>query len=133
MHKTLALASPRRFNWVISAVLSVLVAAACSGNADNEFPASASGQTLQSGGSATEFTMTFAGDVHFMRRTASLLEHPKTAIGPIAKTLSTSDLTLLNLETAITTRGTAEPKRYLFRTDRRAVKALRAAGVEGHG
>lgn len=77
-----------------------------------------------------EVTLAFAGDVNFMGRVAKLLDDPTTAFGPIVDTLASSDLTLLNLETPITRRGTAEPKRYLFRTDERAVTALRAAGVD---
>ncbi|MDH2426675.1 CapA family protein [Sphaerisporangium sp. TRM90804] len=77
-----------------------------------------------------EVTLAFAGDVHFMRRTAELLKDPDKAFGPIAEVLSSSDVTLLNLETPITTRGTAEQKNYLFRTDKRAVRALLAAGVD---
>jgi hypothetical protein len=77
-----------------------------------------------------EVTLAFAGDVQFMGRTAKLLDDPKTAFGSIVDTLSSADLTFVNLETSITRRGTAEPKRYLFRTDERAVTALRAAGVD---
>lgn len=77
-----------------------------------------------------ELTLAFAGDVHFMDRTAALLRDPATAFGPIAATLSAADLTVVNLETAITTRGTAERKTYHFRTDPRALDALRAAGVD---
>ena len=77
-----------------------------------------------------QVTLTFAGDVHFMGRTAKLLDDPTSAFAPIADTLASSDLTLLNLETPVTQRGSAEPKRYLFRTDERAVTALRTAGVD---
>jgi poly-gamma-glutamate synthesis protein (capsule biosynthesis protein) len=77
-----------------------------------------------------QVTLAFAGDVQFMGRNAKLLDNPKAAFGSIVDTLSSSDLTFVNVETPITRRGTAEPKRYLFHTDERAVTALKAAGVD---
>src|SRR5262245_26260858 len=79
---------------------------------------------------ATDITFAFAGDVHFMERTALLLKNPATAFGPIASVLSSTDLTIVNLETAITTRGTPEPKTYHFRTVPTALDAIRAAGID---
>lgn len=77
-----------------------------------------------------DVTLAFAGDVHFEGRASALLDHPESAFGPAARDLASADVTLLNLETPITGRGRPEPKRYLFRTDPRAVTALRAAGVD---
>ncbi|MFD0585479.1 CapA family protein [Dactylosporangium darangshiense] len=77
-----------------------------------------------------DLRLVFAGDVHFMERTAALLKNPATAFGPIAATLSDADLTVVNLETAITSRGTPEPKTYHFRTEPKAIDALKAAGID---
>jgi poly-gamma-glutamate capsule biosynthesis protein CapA/YwtB (metallophosphatase superfamily) len=77
-----------------------------------------------------ELRLAFAGDVHFMDRTAALLKNPATAFGPIAPTLADADLTVVNLETAITSRGTPEPKTYHFRTGPKAIDALKAAGID---
>ncbi|MEV6924296.1 CapA family protein [Dactylosporangium sp. NPDC051485] len=77
-----------------------------------------------------ELRLAFAGDVHFMDRTAALLKNPATAFGPIASALSDADLTVVNLETAITSRGTPEPKTYHFRTEPKAIDALKAAGID---
>jgi len=77
-----------------------------------------------------DLTLVFAGDVHFMDRTAKLLKDPATAFGPIAAQLSAADLTIVNLETAITSRGTEEPKTYHFRTTPVAIDALKAAGID---
>lgn len=77
-----------------------------------------------------ELTFAFAGDVHFFERTAPLLNNPKTAFGSIASTLSGADYTVVNLETAITSRGTAESKTFHFRTSSTAFSALRSAGVD---
>ncbi|MEN3357604.1 MAG: hypothetical protein V7637_1586 [Mycobacteriales bacterium] len=78
----------------------------------------------------TRFTIAFAGDVHFTGRTASLLANPVTAFGPISTTLARADLAMVNLETAITDRGTPEPKSFTFRAPASAFTALRAAGVD---
>ncbi|MDW5325286.1 CapA family protein [Plantactinospora sp. KLBMP9567] len=77
-----------------------------------------------------ELRLAFAGDVHFTGRTLRLLDEPETAFGRIASTLRDADLTLLNLETAVTGRGTPQPKRFHFRAPKGAYAALRAAGVD---
>jgi poly-gamma-glutamate synthesis protein (capsule biosynthesis protein) len=77
-----------------------------------------------------ELRLAFAGDVHFTGRTLRLLDDPQTAFGPIAAQLRDADLTVVNLETAVTGRGTPEPKRYHFRAPVAAYAALRAAGVD---
>jgi len=79
---------------------------------------------------AGTITLAFAGDVNFARRTARLLAHPATAFGPIAALLRSADLTALNLETAVTSRGVPQPKAYHFRTTPAAFTALRDAGVD---
>ncbi len=89
-------------------------------------PAAAPGAVA--GGSG--ITLMFAGDVHFAGRTARLLADPATAFGPVATVLGSADLTMLNLETAVTRRGTPQPKTYHFRTRPAAFTALRAAGVD---
>jgi poly-gamma-glutamate capsule biosynthesis protein CapA/YwtB (metallophosphatase superfamily) len=75
-------------------------------------------------------TLAFAGDVNFARRTAPLLRDPATAFGPISSVLKAADFTALNLETAVTSRGTPQPKTYHFRTRPAAFTALRDAGVD---
>ncbi|GAA4206427.1 CapA family protein [Actinocatenispora rupis] len=75
-------------------------------------------------------TVDFAGDVHFAGRTAGLLKDPDTAFGPVARELSAADLSIVNLETAVTTRGTPEPKQFHFRAPPSAFRAVHAAGVD---
>lgn len=77
-----------------------------------------------------EITLTFAGDVHFEDRVAELLTDPATAFGPVAEELSDGDLTIVNLETPITSRGVPEDKNYLFRAPDTAVPALTEAGID---
>ncbi len=85
---------------------------------------------LQSGTAAGSVTLAFAGDVHFTGRTAPLLSDPATAFGPIAAVLKSADFTAVNLETAVTSGGTPQPKTYHFRTVPAAFTALRDAGVD---
>jgi poly-gamma-glutamate synthesis protein (capsule biosynthesis protein) len=91
-------------------------------------------------------TFAFAGDTQFVDRfdtdpgvTSSgphtlaeqLLADPAHVLDPIAPELSRADLTVVNLETAITRRG--EPvagKNYHFRSPPESFDALKAAGVD---
>lgn len=75
-------------------------------------------------------SIAFAGDVHFEAGLRSLLDDPETALAPVAAQLSAADLTVLNLETAIGTGGTREPKRFAFQAPPAAFDALAAAGVD---
>ncbi|MGW2373131.1 CapA family protein [Kitasatospora sp. NPDC001683] len=77
-------------------------------------------------------TVAFAGDVHFEGRTQPRLsvQPPETALGPISRTLADADLSVLNLETAITGRGAPEPKTYTFRTAPQALSVLKDSGVD---
>jgi poly-gamma-glutamate synthesis protein (capsule biosynthesis protein) len=78
-----------------------------------------------------EFTLALAGDINFSGRTATLLaENPATALREAAAQLSPADLTMVNLESAITTRGTPAPKQFHFRAPATALDALAAGGVD---
>ena len=71
-------------------------------------------------------TLEFAGDVHFAGSAATALN----GFGPITNELSAADLTMVNLETAVTTGGTPADKEFTFRTGPQAFTALHAAGVD---
>jgi hypothetical protein len=77
-----------------------------------------------------EITLAFAGDVHFAGRVARLLVDPATTFGPITSVLKSADLTAVNLETAVTSRGRPQPKTYHFAARPGAFTALRDAGVD---
>jgi poly-gamma-glutamate capsule biosynthesis protein CapA/YwtB (metallophosphatase superfamily) len=77
-----------------------------------------------------DIVLTFAGDVHFAERTTKLLDDPGSAFGPIAEVFKAADLAVVNLETAVTTRGTPEPKKYHFQAPAAAYAAVKAAGVD---
>ncbi len=75
-------------------------------------------------------TLSFAGDVHFATKLAPLLDHPSTALTSLVPYLGSSDLAMVNLETAITTRGTAQPKQYHFRAPATAFQAVASGGID---
>jgi len=93
-------------------------------------PASPSSRPASAGAAAGSVTLAFTGDVHFTGRTAALLSDPATAFGPIAAVLKAADFTAVNLETAVTSGGTPQPKTYHFRTVPAAFTALRGGGVD---
>ncbi|GAA3576355.1 CapA family protein [Nonomuraea rosea] len=77
------------------------------------------------------YTISFGGDVHFEGMLRNRLANPRTALGPIASVLRASDLSMINLETAITTAGTPAPgKQFTFRAPPTAFTALKGAGVD---
>ena len=53
-------------------------------------------------------TLAFGGDVHFTGRNAALLNDPSTAVGEFAGRLAAADFAMVNLESAVTTRGMKE-------------------------
>jgi deoxyinosine 3'endonuclease (endonuclease V) len=76
-------------------------------------------------------TIAFAGDVNFEQQVAARLAwDPDIAIGPMASVLARADLAVVNLETAITGRGTPAAKQFVFRAPATAFTALRSAGVD---
>ena len=82
-------------------------------------------------GSGEPVTFAFAGDVHFEGHlAASLAAGPEGLLAPIAPVLSRADVAVVNLETAVTDRGTPATKEYVFRTSPAAFTALRGAGVD---
>ena len=78
-------------------------------------------------GSGNAVTIAFGGDVHFEGASRSALSG---GLRPITPLLSDADVTMVNLETAITDRGDPAPKAYTFRAPATAFSALRRAGVD---
>jgi poly-gamma-glutamate capsule biosynthesis protein CapA/YwtB (metallophosphatase superfamily) len=92
-------------------------------------PRSAVAKPGEASGAAV--TLAFGGDVHFEGVIRGrLTSDPKTTFGPIATMLRRADLAMVNLETAITTRGTPQSKSFTFRAPASAFEALKAAGVD---
>jgi poly-gamma-glutamate synthesis protein (capsule biosynthesis protein) len=74
--------------------------------------------------------LSFAGDVHTAGRLTERFQQPETALAPVAPLLNGADLAVVNLETAVTDRGTAEDKSFTFRAPPSVFDALRVAGVD---
>lgn len=133
--------------WVGLVVAGCLALAACSDNDDSSTTGTTASQSTPPR-TTTEpapkpkpkpkpkppvrrnITIAIAGDVHFTERTAALLNDPEQGLQPIAPALSAADLTMVNLESAITTGGVPEPKSFHFRAPATALTALKAAGVD---
>ena len=134
----------RRLLIVLPSLLALLAAAACTTvpaatgvpvrtiqpASHPATPATPAIGQARAGVAAGGVTLAFAGDVHFTGRTARLLSDPATAFGPIAALLKSADFTAVNLETAVTSGGTPQPKTYHFRTVPAAFTALRDGGVD---
>jgi hypothetical protein len=86
----------------------------------------APGRSRPTGG--TPITLAFAGDVHFEGGARAALSG---GLAPITPALSRADLTVLNLETAVTVRGDREPtKAFTFRAPPSAFSTLKQAGID---
>ena len=82
-------------------------------------------------GSGNTVTFAFGGDVHFEQELRALLDRDAAdVLAPQRSVLSSADIAMVNLETAITTRGTAVPKDFTFRAPPAAFTALAGAGVD---
>jgi poly-gamma-glutamate synthesis protein (capsule biosynthesis protein) len=131
----------RRLLAAVSSCLVLLAAAACTAappaprvaaTASRAAPDQVSlpGRHRPGGNTADGVTLAFAGDVNFAGRTRRLLADPAAAFGPITGVLRSADLAAVNLETAITSGGTPQPKTYHFRAPAVAFTALRDAGID---
>jgi len=82
-------------------------------------------------GSGRAVTLAFGGDIHFESPIREkLAASPASVLGPIAPVLRRADVAVVNLETAVTDRGTPASKAYVFRAPTSAFDALAAGGVD---
>jgi poly-gamma-glutamate synthesis protein (capsule biosynthesis protein) len=82
-------------------------------------------------GNGQAVTIAFGGDVHFEGAIRTkLLANPSTMFAPIAPVLSSADIAMVNLESAITDANTPVPKAFNFKAPATALDALRAAGID---
>ncbi len=96
--------------------VTVLVVTGCSGPGEPAAPA------------PQPVTVAVAGDVHFAGSSAAALE--PGGLDAVAPLLRAADLTVVNVETAITDGGTPAGKQYTFRAPAAGLGALKAAGVD---
>lgn len=78
------------------------------------------------------YTVAIGGDVMFEGMLRQRLDaDPTTAMGPVAEVFQEADVSVVNLETAITEGGTPAPaKQFVFRAPATAFTALKEAGVD---
>ena len=82
-------------------------------------------------GSGQAVTIAFGGDSHFESFLRTRLEvEGASMLAPLGELFAGADLTVVNLETAITTRGAPEQKEWTFRAPPRALDALASVGVD---
>ena len=74
-------------------------------------------------------TLAFGGDVHFEDYLRPLARDPH-GLDQLRSTLGAADLSMVNLETAITQRGTKIGKEFHFRAPATALETLASAGVD---
>ena len=74
-------------------------------------------------------TLAFGGDVHFEDYLRPLARDPH-GLDQLRSTLGAADLSMVNLETAITQRGTKIGKEFHFRAPASALDTLASAGVD---
>lgn len=72
----------------------------------------------------------FTGDVHGEWPIASVLARGENPLAALRSVFRQSDLTVVNLETAVTTSGVAADKSFTFRADPALLPALREVGVD---
>jgi poly-gamma-glutamate synthesis protein (capsule biosynthesis protein) len=101
-------------------------------------PARAAASTLSSAapargtlGNGKAVTLAFGGDVHFESPIRErLAASPSSVLAPVARVLGRADIAMVNLETAVTSRGAPAPKEYVFRAPASAFSALKSGGVD---
>ena len=123
-----------------AAALALLLAAACSSTGDDpeqlqgtvgSEPSPSPSPAAEPEPAAEPFTIAFGGDIMFEGMLRPRLEDPATALDPISEHLAAADLSMVNLETAITEGGTPAPaKQFVFRAPATALDALSEAGVD---
>jgi poly-gamma-glutamate capsule biosynthesis protein CapA/YwtB (metallophosphatase superfamily) len=132
---------PARVRSAVALVLAALALSGCAGipgatSTGAAAPVPATNTSPRPGTTDREptgapVTIAFGGDVHFEGAIANrLAADPATTFGPVAGVLRRADLAVVNLETAVTTRGTPAAKEFTFRAPPSAFDALHAAGVD---
>ncbi len=122
-----------RLATALTLAAAVTALAACSGGEPavwRQPPAPVAETTPAPSPPAAEFTLAFAGDVHFTGRTLALLKNPDKAFGPYAARLRAADFAMVNLETPVTDRGSEQPKEFHFRAPTTSYAAIQAAGID---
>ena len=131
---TLPNGRPLRFGALLA---TALLATAC-GTASDELSNDSSDRPAQPTPSASAepvkepYTVAIGGDVMFEGMLRQRLDaDPATAMGPVAEVFQEADVSVVNLETAVTDGGTPAPaKQFVFRAPATAFTALKEAGID---
>ncbi len=84
--------------------------------------------------STRPITLAFAGDIHFANDSLRAIADDPQGLAPLKPYLSAADVTVVNLETAITSGGSPQPgKEYTFRAPASSLTTLANAGVDVAG
>jgi poly-gamma-glutamate capsule biosynthesis protein CapA/YwtB (metallophosphatase superfamily) len=131
-----------RARWVAGiAVAGVTVVAGCADagqsvarptpltGATSSAPTRTATGTAPAKGDPRTLTLAFGGDVHFEDYLRAVARDPH-GLDRLRSTLGAADLSMVNLETAITQRGTMIPKEFHFRAPASALDTLASAGVD---
>ena len=82
-------------------------------------------------GNGQTVTLAFGGDTNFEGSAGQrLATDPASVLAPFAGILSSADVAVVNMETAIGFGGTPAPKEFVFQAPPEALEAFRAAGVD---
>ena len=92
-------------------------------------PATTAGTARPEPSDPGTLTMAFAGDVHFEDYLAPLAARAD-GLAELRSSLGAADLAVVNLETAITNRGTKIGKEFHFRAPASALRTVQGAGVD---
>jgi poly-gamma-glutamate synthesis protein (capsule biosynthesis protein) len=92
-------------------------------------PSATTGPTTTATPDPAVLTMAFGGDVHFEDYLQPLARDPG-GLAELQTTLGAADLSMVNLETAITERGTRIGKEFHFRAPASALETVAGAGVD---
>lgn len=85
--------------------------------------------TSSTTGDPSTLTLAFGGDVHFEDYLRPLASDPQ-GLAALQRSLGSADLAMVNLETALTTRGEPIGKEFHFRAPASALTTIKNAGVD---
>ena len=116
---------------VLLGLTVAVLAGAVLGGGGEVAPPSSQVQAEAARPKGTPVVLAFGGDVHFEGVLATTLAtDPDGVLDPIEPVLRQADLSVVNLETAVTNGGSPTSKAFVFRTPASAFAALRGGGID---
>ena len=116
---------------VLFGLTVAVLAGAVLGGGGEVAPLSSQVQAEAARPKGTPVVLAFGGDVHFEGVLATkLAADPDRVLDPIEPVFRQADLSVVNLETAVTNGGSPTSKAFVFRTPASAFAALRGGGID---